>query len=111
MSGSLTISLGLIANFSLLSTYSLEFCATVLISSLLHSDPEPPYRQTVQESLRETCQEGQGAGVLVYGGRLPAVPEGVLWQDCGGEEEVKVAPKIKDAAASERTGLAAVCGA
>ena len=58
----------------------------VLTCSVFHIDPEPQHRETVQRSSGATRQEGQGAGVFVHRGGVPAVPEGILWQDGRGEE-------------------------
>lgn len=51
-----------------------------------HIDPELQHGQAVQRSPGATRQEGQGARVFVHRGGVPAVPEGILWQDGRGEE-------------------------
>lgn len=48
------------------------------------SDLEPQFREAVQASSRSSRWEGCGAPVCLLRGGVPAVPEGILWQDCGG---------------------------
>lgn len=50
------------------------------------SDFEAQQREAVKKSPGRTCEKVQGGSVGVHGGGVPAVPEGILWQDCGGKE-------------------------
>lgn len=70
--------------------------------TVFHIDPELQQGQAVQRSPGATRQEGQGAGVFVHRGGVPAVPEGILWQD-GRGEEIKCTEHTKDTAATVET--------
>lgn len=73
------------------------------------SDPEPQPGAAVEESPGAAAQEGGEGGVSVHGGGVPAVPEGILWQDCRGEEMKRTVKNTETLQSSEETPSCCCC--